>query len=169
MKTTNMLKDCLRKSNKVMATWVIPVITVMAVSFSCQNEYDSKPVKEFPKGQDIASTSTNDFKPGNEIYTRVDQAPVPKGGMPVFNQYIQNNFKYPAEAKNAGIQGKVYVQFVINKDGSVSDVKVLRGIGGGCDEEAMRLIAQSSEWVPGKQNGEQVNVQIVMPVVFALK
>ena len=72
-------------------------------------------------------------------------------------------------AKNAGISGKVYITFVVEKDGSITDVKVLRGIGGGCDEEAVRVVQSMPRWSPGKQRGKPVRVQYNLPVRFTLQ
>jgi protein TonB len=83
--------------------------------------------------------------------------------------YLGNNIKYPVMAKESGIQGKVYVTFVVERDGSITDVKVLRGIGGGCDEEAVRVVASMPRWKPGKQRGKPVRVQYNLPVRFTLQ
>jgi protein TonB len=72
-------------------------------------------------------------------------------------------------AKESGIQGTVYVTFVVEKDGSITDVRVLRGIGGGCDEEAVRVVKNSPKWSPGKQRGKPVRVQYNLPVKFILQ
>ncbi|MEN8225218.1 MAG: energy transducer TonB, partial [Bacteroidota bacterium] len=83
--------------------------------------------------------------------------------------YLGNNIKYPVMAKESGIQGKVYVTFVVETDGSITDVKVLRGIGGGCDEEAIRVVSTMPKWKPGKQRGKPVRVQYNLPVRFTLQ
>ena len=77
--------------------------------------------------------------------------------------------KYPEEAKEIGIQGKVYVTFVVEVDGSITDVKVLRGIGSGCDDEAVRVVKSMPKWVPGKQRGVPVRVQFNLPINFKLQ
>jgi protein TonB len=72
-------------------------------------------------------------------------------------------------AKESGIQGRVFVTFVVERDGSVTDVRVLRGIGGGCDEEAIRVVQNMPKWSPGKQRGKSVRVQYNLPVKFTLQ
>ena len=72
-------------------------------------------------------------------------------------------------AKESGIQGMVYVTFVVERDGSITDVRVLRGIGGGCDEEAIRVVSAMPKWTPGKQRGKPVRVQYNLPVRFTLQ
>jgi protein TonB len=103
------------------------------------------------------------------IFTVVESMPEFKGGMADLYSYLGNNIKYPVMAKESGIQGKVYVTFVVERDGSITDVKVLRGIGGGCDEEAVRVVASMPRWKPGKQRGKPVRVQYNLPVRFTLQ
>ena len=83
-------------------------------------------------------------------------------------KFLQENIKYPQMAKESGIQGTVYVTFVVEGSGKVADVKVLRGIGGGCDEEAVRVVKMMPHWNPGKQSGKSVRVQFNMPIKFTL-
>ena len=84
-----------------------------------------------------------------EIFTIVEQMPEFPGGTEKLFKYLGKNIEYPPMAKDAGIKGKVYVTFVVDKDGSITDVKVLRGIGGGCDEEAVRVVKSMPKWKPG--------------------
>jgi protein TonB len=103
-----------------------------------------------------------------QIFQVVETMPTFPGGDAARIKYLQNNLKYPTMARESGIQGKVFVTFVVEKDGSITDVKVLRGIGGGCDEEAVRVIKNMPKWKPGKQRGKPVRVQFNMPIVFKL-
>ncbi|RYZ47000.1 MAG: energy transducer TonB [Sphingobacteriales bacterium] len=92
------------------------------------------------------------------------------GGQPAIEQYIKANLKYPEQAKKDNIQGRVGVRFVINKDGSVGEAKVMKGIGGGCDEEALRLIKNMPKWNPGINNmGLPVKTVYALPITFSLK
>ena len=102
------------------------------------------------------------------VFTVVEHQPEPPNGMPEFYQFIGNNIKYPSEARKAGVEGKVFVQFVVNKYGELTDIKTLKGIGKGCDEEAMRVVEESPAWNPGITNGKPVNVRMVMPITFKL-
>ncbi|MDE7357323.1 MAG: energy transducer TonB, partial [Bacteroidales bacterium] len=90
------------------------------------------------------------------------------GGDEAFYQYIAANIRYPVVAMESGISGRVYVTFVVEKDGSITDVKVLRGIGGGCDEEAVRVVKAMPKWKPGKQRGRPVRVLYRVPINFTL-
>lgn len=104
-----------------------------------------------------------------EIFTVVEEQPGYPGGEEARIGFLQQNIKYPEEAKELGIQGRVFVTFVVEVDGSISDVRVLRGIGGGCDEEAIRVVKAMPKWVPGKQRGVPVRVQFNLPIKFTLQ
>ena len=90
------------------------------------------------------------------------------GGTEKFMAYLSENIKYPEEAKDKNISGRVFINFVVEKDGSVSNVKVMRSIGGGCDEEAVRVVKAMPKWKPGMQRGKPVRVSYVLPVTFKL-
>ena len=104
----------------------------------------------------------------DEVYSIVETMPSFPGGQNALVAYIQKNLNYPQSARENGIQGRVYVNFVVEKDGSISNVKVNRGIGGGCDEEAVRVVKAMPKWIPGVQNGQTVRVSYMMPIVFKL-
>lgn len=104
----------------------------------------------------------------NQIFTAVEQQPVFPGGDAGFNKYLSKSIHYPAIARENNVQGRVIVQFVVERDGSLTDIKVVRGIGSGCDEEAIRALKASPKWKPGIQNGRPVRVQYSVPVAFAL-
>jgi len=104
-----------------------------------------------------------------EIFQIVEDMPTFPGGDAALYKFIQKYTRFPQIAVDAGIQGKVYVSFVIDKDGKVIDVKVVRGIGGGCDKEAIRVIKKMPAWKPGKQRGKPVKVSYTVPVFFKLE
>ena len=104
-----------------------------------------------------------------KVYNYVEQMPEPPGGMGALLQYIGKNIKYPAMALRNQVEGKVFVNFVVGPDGAISGVKIQKGIGAGCDEEAMRVIKGLPKWTPGKQNGRNVSVSFTVPVTFAIK
>ena len=108
-------------------------------------------------------------RPDNDsIYNIVEQMPQFPGGNPAMFEYISKNVKYPQKAKDEGIQGRVFIQFVVEKDGSVGEVKLLRGIGGGCDEEGIRVVKSMPKWTPGQQAGKAVRVLYTLPIFFKL-
>ena len=91
-----------------------------------------------------------------------------RGGERKLFEFLGNNLVYPKEAKDAGIEGRVFVEFYIEKDGTVCDAKVLRGIGYGCDEEALRVIGLMPKWFPGKSRGHAIRVRYTLPINFKL-
>ena len=105
---------------------------------------------------------------GTPIFTVVEEMPQFKGGDEARIKFLTENIQYPQLAKEEGIQGTVYVTFVIDEYGLVTGAKILRGIGGGCDEEALRVVRKMPRWKPGKQSGKNVRVQFNMPIKFTL-
>ena len=103
-----------------------------------------------------------------QIFTIVEDMPAYPGGELEMRKYLGKSSKYPQMALDAGIQGTVFLTFEVDKDGKIKDVKVLRGIGGGCDEEAIRVVKAMPQWSPGKQRGKPVRVQFNLPVKFTL-
>lgn len=101
-------------------------------------------------------------------YVSIEKIPEYPGGIDKFRDYLRDNIKYPPMANEAGIQGTVYVNFTVEKDGSLTDVRVERKVGSGLDEEAMRVIRASKKWIPGIQNGRAVRVKYNVPVSFKL-
>ena len=104
----------------------------------------------------------------DEIFDVVETQPNPPGGMSGWNKYLADNLKYPTQARRMGVEGTVIVVFVINTDGSIQDVEVLRGIGGGCDEEAVKVVKNAPKWEPGKQRGRPVRTRMRLPIRFKL-
>lgn len=104
-----------------------------------------------------------------DIFTIVEQWPQYTGGENAMNDFLNKNLTYPKQALRQGIQGKVWLGFIVNKEGKVSDVEVLRGIGGGCDEEAVRVIKLMPDWIPGRQSGKPVSVKYKFPINFTLR
>lgn len=102
------------------------------------------------------------------IFIVVEQMPVFPGGQEKMIDFLSDNLEYPVLAKESGIQGTVYVSFVVRKDGRISDIKILKGIGGGCDEEAVRVVSKMPRWKPATQRGKKVNVLFNLPIVFKL-
>jgi TonB family protein len=104
-----------------------------------------------------------------QIFFMVEEMPEYPGGEMALRQYIANNVDYPDDAQKGGIQGKVYVSFVVSKDGSVADAKIARGVNPSLDEEALRVVNSLPKWIPGKQKGEYVNVSYTVPINFVLQ
>ncbi|GAB2694877.1 M56 family metallopeptidase [Mucilaginibacter koreensis] len=104
----------------------------------------------------------------SEVFTAVEQSPMYVGGMDEFYKFLGRTIHYPAKARETGIQGRVIVTFIVEKDGSLSDVKAVRGPGYGLDEEAVRAVSNSSKWAAGRQNGRPVRTQYTVPIQFSL-
>lgn len=104
----------------------------------------------------------------DEIITYAETMPEFPGGETAMRDYLSKHIEYPVMARENGIQGKVYVGFVVDKEGIIKDVKVLKGIGAGCDEEAKRVVSKMPKWTPGKMNGRNVNVKFTVPINFKL-
>ena len=103
-----------------------------------------------------------------KVFDVVEQMPSFPGGQAALMQYLASNIKYPVVAEN-GVQGRVIVQFVVGKDGSISQVKVVKSVDPSLDKEAARVVSSMPKWVPGKQNGQAVNVKYTVPVTFKLQ
>jgi protein TonB len=101
----------------------------------------------------------------NPIRIYAEVMPAPQYNL---SDYLAKNLRYPDRAREAGIQGRVVLQFVINEDGSITGLSVVRGIGGGCDEEALRVVSTMPAWKPGLQNGSPVRISFTLPIVFKL-
>ena len=112
----------------------------------------------------VTSKNTRDT---NEVFDAVEQNAEYPGGMRAFGQYLQENLKYPEAAQKANQSGKVYTQFIVNVDGTISDVTILKSVGFGCDEEAMRVI-KLAKWIPGKHHGQVVKSRFTVPINFQL-
>lgn len=104
-----------------------------------------------------------------EIPYIVETMPSYVGGLEEFYKFVGKHLKYPAQARRMGVEGKVFVYFVVDKDGGLNDIKIARGIGAGCDEEVLRIINMSPKWNPGKQRGVPVKVRMMMPITFKLQ
>jgi periplasmic protein TonB len=117
-----------------------------------------------PKTTEVIGTKQED-----EVFLIVEQQPEFPGGMQAMYKWLGKNLKYPSQAKRMGVEGRVFVSFVVGKDGSIRDIQVLKGIGAGCDEEAQRVIQSMPAWNPGKQGGRPVSVKYNLPLVFKLE
>ncbi|RRB04047.1 energy transducer TonB [Larkinella rosea] len=105
----------------------------------------------------------------DQIFTVVEQNPEFPGGMAALGQFLGKNIRYPPAASRANVSGRVYVSFVVNTDGSIQDATVLKGLGFGTDEEALRVVRSMPKWRPGKQSGRPVRVKYNLPINFQLE
>jgi periplasmic protein TonB len=119
---------------------------------------------EAPKPEAVITEIEKEEEP----FITVEQAPTFAGGMSEMYKFLGKNIKYPSPAQRANVEGRVFLSFIVEKDGSITDVTTLKGIGFGCDEEAERVLKLMPKWVAGKQNGRAVRVKFTMPVIFKL-
>ncbi|MCG8474530.1 MAG: energy transducer TonB [Cytophagales bacterium] len=103
------------------------------------------------------------------IFMIVEDEPTFKGGIKAFYKYVSKEIRYPSKARREHVTGRVILKFVVEPDGKTSNVEVLKGIGFGCDEEAVRVLKESPVWNPGKQRGRPVRVRMILPVFFKLR
>jgi len=137
-------------------------ISLFSVVAYCQSSKADKNI-----GNESNSNETT--KPNNsDVFVIVEDMPAFPGGEDARRRFLAENINYPSQARIEGIQGTIYISFIIDTTGIVTSVKVLRGIGGGCDEEAVRVVKLMPKWNPGKQKGKAVRVQFNMPMQFVL-
>jgi protein TonB len=137
----------------------------VAQDFDFNAEADEKTVVEEYVAPSIVVEEEEEEK---QIFIIVEESAGYPGGEEGRQKFLQDNLRYPAIARESGIQGTIYITFVVERDGSLTDIKILRGIGGGCDEEAMRVVKLMPKWAPGKQRGKAVRTQFNMPIKFTL-
>ncbi len=128
------------------------------------DEIAAEPPTEAP----TAITTVLEIKEDNTPFTTVEVQPSFMGGNSEMYKFLGKNLKYPSAAQRANIQGKVFLSFIVEKDGSITDIETMKGIGFGCDEEAMRVVKLMPKWIAGKQNGRNVRVKFTIPVFFRL-
>jgi TonB family protein len=164
--------------SKLKSLIIIPLTGILLVTFACNQSEDISDKKS--KENKTTATETlpetsgkvitaKDVKVEGEVFTSVENPPMYKGGMQELINYLKANIQYPAEAKAKGIQGKVFVSFVVTKTGAIADVKIKQGVHDLLDTEALRVVQSMPDWEPGKQKDELVNVSYVLPINFALQ
>ena len=117
----------------------------------------------------IATEPVKPKEEENKVFDVVEQMPSYPGGMGALMQYLSSNIKYPVIAEENGIQGRVICTFVVERDGSITDVRIAKSVDPSLDKEAMRVVSKMPRWIPGKQNGSAVRVKYTLPVTFRLQ
>lgn len=142
---------------------------VFRIQLAPKGENNSpRPITDVPASQTVPPGNLASPAGLNEVFTIVEENPTFPGGMSKLFQFIQDNIRYPEEARQKKIQGKVFVNFVVNMDGHIDRIRILKGISGGCDEEAVRMMSIMPKWIPGRQSGRPVAVQYNLPINFQL-
>ena len=120
-------------------------------------------------GFGCSQSSSSNEEPGEEQFTIVEERAKYPGGIEAFYQYLTEEIRYPVEARTEGITGQVWMQFTVDTDGSITEVQTVKGIGGGCGDEAARVISGAKAFEPAQQRGRAVRVRNVIPIIFQLK
>ena len=148
----------MKQTAKKISPWKLGALSALCASliivFACSEE---------TKDDSLAKSQSQE-----DIFTAVEMQPDFEGGIDAFNSYIMNEINYPLLARRTGIEGRVDVQFVVEKDGSLTEVKAIKGIGADCDSEAVRVLQNAPRFKPGSQNGKPVRVRMVVPITFKL-
>ncbi|MBE6285428.1 MAG: TonB family protein [Bacteroidales bacterium] len=175
---TMMCKEKSKKWRCAKALYIVPVAAIAALAFTTVEPVNAAESETLSKGsefvanneKEIAENYVQQLPDGDEkVYQVCENAPAFPGGTHAMYKYLADNIKYPDEAKAAGKQGRVMVQFVVRKDGSISDVSVVKSGGdASLDKEAVRAVSSMPKWNPGTQGGKPVNVQYTIPVQFKL-
>ena len=173
---TMMCKEKSKKWRCAKALYIVPVAAIAALAFTTVEPVNAAESETLPKGSEIIANNEKETVENyvqqlpdgdDKVYQVCENAPAFPGGTYAMYKYLADNIKYPADAKAAGKEGRVIVQFVVRKDGSVSDVSVVRSVGNvSLDNEAVRVVSSMPKWNPGTQGGKPVNVQYTLPVQF---
>lgn len=174
---TMMCKEKSKKWRCAKALYIVPVAAIAALAFTTVEPVNATESETLPKGSEIVANNEKEtvekiaeaipVTDDDKVYQVCEKAPEFSGGQEAMAQYLSTNIKYPAEAEAAGKEGKAFVQFVVRKDGSINDVKLVRSTGdASLDAEALRVINSMPKWNPGVQGGKPVNVQFMIPIVF---
>ena len=137
------------------------LVTVLLTAFACSQRQDSEAFT-------TAETKKEASEPDYPVFVSWGDHPEPTAGHGAFWDYVIATLTYPEEARANGIEGKVFVQFLVTEEGKITEVKTIKGIGYGCDEEAERIMKHANPWRPGKQRGNPVEVKMVLPISFRL-
>ncbi len=142
--------------------------TVINLKKSMRTDFKLEKSTKIPVNDSTVVSSVKAHKLDKDTCSLVDEMPEFPGGIEKLMEYLANNIKYPKKAKKNKVQGKVFVNFIVEKDGSISNIKILKGIGYGCNEEVIRVLKKMPKWKPGKHNGKPVRVIFNLPVKFTL-
>ena len=175
---TMMCKEKSKKWRCAKALYIVPVAAIAVLTFSTVEAANPATDETLPKGSEFVANNEKESAENyvqqvpdgdDKVYQACENPPAFPGGTHAMYKYLADNIKYPAEAKAAGKEGRVMVQFVVRKDGSISDVSVAKSAGNlSLDKEAVRAVSSMPKWNPGTQGGKPVNVQYTIPVQFKL-
>ncbi len=165
--TELLLTDTPKEDNEIKANEDIQKDNSVMSTFTQAGSDDINLIKEHK--EEVFQEKPREEKKKEEVFTHVEQMPKFPGGDAELYKFISNNLNYPAMAIENNVQGRVVVQFVVTKDGSIGNVKVVRSVDRDLDNEAIRVCKKLPKFIPGKQNGQPVNVWYTLPVTFKLQ
>ena len=145
-----------QNQSKQSAARLLLLISVIGISFAFQSASPAFEMEMINKNQPVAVQDT--------AFSKVDVPPSPVGGYQNFYNYVGRNYKYPKAAVTAQVEGKVIIQFVVERDGSLVEIKALEDLGFGTGEEAVRMLKSAPKWNPGIMDGKPVRVQFTLPI-----
>jgi TonB family protein len=175
---TMMTKKANKKPNPFLLVVLILAVLITPALISCSMNSSKEEMNEpalntgVQKSEDVKADEIKEVVKNavkEDAYVVVEEMPHFPGGEQAMYQYIGNKLEYPEEAKKEGIQGRVFIEFIVEKDGSITNVNVMRGIGHGCDAAIKEVIENMPDWIPGKQRGKSVRVEYRMPIKFTLQ
>lgn len=164
----------IEKPKRSMRRFKLYGLTMLAMTgmlFACSTNPQT-PAKQISKSKKVPAVKPEQYdstRPQGQIFTVVEKMPTFPGGLKALMTYLSKNIHYPEKTRKQGIQGTVFVHFVINQNGSISNVKVLKGVSPECDAEAVRAVEHMPKWIPGEQKGRKVRVAFNLPIKFSLK
>lgn len=165
--TELLLTDTPKEDNEIKANEDIQKDNSVMSTFTQAGSDDINLIKEHK--EEVVQEKPREEKKKEEVFSHVEQMPKFPGGDAELYKFISNNLNYPAMAIENNVQGRVVVQFVVTKDGSIGNVKVVRSVDRDLDNEAIRVCKKLPKFIPGKQNGQPVNVWYTLPVTFKLQ
>ncbi|WP_084373975.1 M56 family metallopeptidase [Reichenbachiella faecimaris] len=174
--TLKRIKMINQQNNQIMKIkQIVPFVLGLAlvIVFGCEDAAEQlSSMDDQAAATAIAQAQTSSVKKAegmDGVYDMVDVQPGPNGGMTAFYQWVAETMEYPTQARKDGIEGRVFVQFIVNEKGDITDVKSIKGIGAGCDAEAVRVMKTAAKWTPGLVDDKPVKVRMIMPVSFKLR
>ena len=165
--TELLLSDTPKVDNEIKANEDIQKDNSVMSTLTQAGAYDINLIKDHT--EEVVQEKAREQKKKEEVFSHVEQMPKFPGGDAELYKFISNNLNYPAMAIENNVQGRVVVQFVVTKDGSIGNVKVVRSVDRDLDNEAIRVCKKLPKFIPGKQNGQPVNVWYTLPVTFKLQ
>ncbi|WP_420583413.1 M56 family metallopeptidase [Reichenbachiella sp.] len=173
--TLNRIKMINQQNNQTMKIkQIIPFVLALGLvlTFGCEDAVEQLSEMNDPEAaKAIAQVQTSTVKKAEGlegVYDQVEVLPDPSGGMTEFYQWVAEHMEYPTQARKEGIEGKVFIQFIVDETGQLTEVKSIKGIGAGCDAEAVRVMKSAAKWAPGQVDGKPVKVRMILPVTFKL-